>query len=111
MELENIILSKVPQSQKNTPYVVTDKWILAQKSRILNIQFTDHIKSTKKKDQNVDASVLLRSVNKILTGGNMETKCGTEAEGKAIHTLPHLGIHPIYSHQTQTLFWMPTSAC
>jgi deferrochelatase/peroxidase EfeB len=62
IELKNIILSEVTQSQKNTPYVVTDKWILAQKSRILNIQFTDHIKSTKKKDQNVDASVLLRRV-------------------------------------------------
>jgi hypothetical protein len=29
----------------------------------------------------------------------METKCGTETEGKAILTLSHLGIHPIYSHQ------------
>ena len=62
IELKNIILSEVTQSQKNTLYVVTDKWILAQKSRILNIQFTDHIKSKKKKDQNVDASVLLRRV-------------------------------------------------
>jgi hypothetical protein len=25
--------------------------------------------------------------------------------------LPHLGIHPTYSHQTQTLLWMPRSAC
>jgi hypothetical protein len=25
-------------------------------------------------------------------------------------TLPHLGIHPIYRQQTQTLFWMPRSA-
>ena len=29
MELENIILSKVTQSQKNK-HVITDKWILAQ---------------------------------------------------------------------------------
>jgi hypothetical protein len=28
--------------------------------------------------------VLFRRVNKIFTGGNMETKCGTETEGKAI---------------------------
>ena len=35
-------------------------------------------------DQNVGASVLLRSVNKILTGGNMETKNGAETEGKTI---------------------------
>ena len=31
MELENIILSAVTQSQKYTWYVLTDKWILAQK--------------------------------------------------------------------------------
>jgi hypothetical protein len=34
------------------------------------------------------------SVNKIITGGNMETKCGTETEGKAIQRLSHLGIIP-----------------
>ena len=58
---------------------------------IPKIQFTDHMKLKKKKDQNVDASVLLRRVNKILTGGNMETKCGAETEGKAIQRLSHLG--------------------
>jgi hypothetical protein len=42
----------------------------------------------------VDASVLLRRVNKILTGGNMETKCEAETEGKAIQRLPHLGSIP-----------------
>jgi hypothetical protein len=61
----------------------------------------------KKEDQSVDASLLLRRGNKILTGGNMETMC----EGKAIQRLPHLGIHPTYSYQTQTLLWMPRSAC
>jgi hypothetical protein len=44
---------------------------------------------------------------KIPMGGDAETKCGTETEAKAIQRLPHLGIHPIYSHQTQTLLWMP----
>ena len=58
------------------------------------------MKPKKKEDQNVDASVLFRMVNKILTGGNMETKCRAETVGKAIQTLPHLGIHPIYSHGT-----------
>jgi hypothetical protein len=33
----------------------------------------DHMKPKKKEGQNVDASVL-RSMNKLLTGGNMETK-------------------------------------
>jgi hypothetical protein len=31
----------------------------------------------------VGASVLLRRGNKILMGGNMETKCGAESEGNA----------------------------
>jgi hypothetical protein len=35
--------------------------------------------------------------------GDTETKCGAETEGKAIQRLPHLGIHPIYSYQTQIL--------
>jgi hypothetical protein len=38
----------------------------------------------KKEDQNMDVSVLFRRVNKTLTGGNMETKCGAETEEKAI---------------------------
>ena len=73
MELENS-LSKVNQLQKDTQYALTDKWILAQKFRIPKVQFTDHMKPKKKEDQTVDASVLFRRVNKILTGGNMETK-------------------------------------
>ena len=48
-ELENIILSEVTQSQKNTHAMhITDKWILAQKLRIPKIQFTDHVKLKKK---------------------------------------------------------------
>jgi hypothetical protein len=34
--------------------------VLAQKLRIPKIQFKDHMKLKKKKDQNLDASVLLR---------------------------------------------------
>jgi hypothetical protein len=112
MELENIILSEVTQSQRNkqTRYVLTDKWILVQKFRIPKIQFTDYMKPKKKKDQSVDASLLLRRVNKIFTGGNTETKCGAKTEGKAIQRLPHLGIHSTYSHQTCTRLWMSGSA-
>jgi hypothetical protein len=67
----------------------------------------------KKEDQSMDASALLRRENKVLTGGNMEIKRGAETEGKIIQRLPHLGIHLIYSRQTQTLLWMwmPGSAC
>ena len=61
-------------------------------------------------DQRVDTSVLLTRGNKIITGANMETKCGAETEGKAIQKVPHLGIHPTYSHQMQALLWIPRSA-
>jgi hypothetical protein len=84
--------------------------ILAQELGIPKIQFTDHVK-LKKEDQSVDTLVLLRRGNKIPIGGDTETKCGAETEGKTIQRLPYLGIHPTYSHQTETLLWMPTSAC
>jgi hypothetical protein len=69
------------------------------------------MKLKKKEDQSVATSGLLRSGNKIPMGEDTETKCGAETERKVIQRLPHLGIHPIYSHQTQTLLWMPTSSC
>jgi hypothetical protein len=56
------------------------------------------MKLKREENQSVDASVLLRRGNKILRVENMETKCGTETEGKAFQRLPHFGIHPIYSH-------------
>jgi hypothetical protein len=64
------------------------------------------MKLKKKEDQNMDTLVLLRRGNKIPMGG--DTKCRADTEGKTIQRLPHLGIHPIYSHQAQTLLWMPT---
>jgi hypothetical protein len=51
-------------------------------------------------------SLLVRRGNKILTEGNMQTKCRAETEGKAIQRLPYLGIYPIYSQQTLTLLWL-----
>jgi hypothetical protein len=75
-------------------YTLTDKWILAQKLGIPNIQFTDQMKLKKKEDQSVDTLVLLRRGNKIPMGGVTETKCGAETEGKTIQRLPHLGLHP-----------------
>jgi hypothetical protein len=65
----------------------------------------------KKEDQSVDASVFLRRRNKILKGGNSETKCEAEIEGKATQRLLHLGIHPMYRHKPQTLLQMPRNAC
>jgi hypothetical protein len=68
------------------------------------------VKLKKKEDQSVDASVLLRRGNKILTGANKETKYGANTEGKPIQRLPHLRLHPMYRHQIQTLLWVPRSA-
>ena len=69
------------------------------------------MKLKKKEDQSVDTSFLLRMGNKILMEGVTEIKCGAKSEGMTMQRLPHLGIHPIYNYQTQTLLWMPTSAC
>ena len=55
-------------------YVLTDKWILAQKHRIPKIQFPDQMLLKKKGEQSMDASVLLRGGNKIPMVGNTETK-------------------------------------
>jgi hypothetical protein len=60
-------------------------------------------------DQNVDTLILLRKGNKIPMEG--VTKCGAETEGVTIQRLLLMGIHPIHNHQTQTLLWMPKSAC
>ena len=83
--------------------------MLAQNLGIPKIQFTDKMKLKKKENQIMDILILLRRGNKIPMEGVKETKCGTETEGMTIQRLPHLGIHPIYSHQTQMLLWMSRS--
>jgi hypothetical protein len=65
----------------------------------------------KKVDQSGDLSPLLRMGNKIPMEGVTETKFRAEMKGKVIHRLPHSGFHPIYNHQTQTLFHMPEGFC
>jgi hypothetical protein len=57
----------------------------------------------KKEDQSVDTSFFLRLGNKIPMEGVTETNFRAEPEGTTIQRLPHLGIHPINIHQTQTL--------
>jgi hypothetical protein len=69
------------------------------------------MKHKKNEDQNVDTFILLIKGNKIIMEGDTETKCYSGTEGITIQRWPHLGIHPIYNHQTQTLLWMPTRAC
>jgi hypothetical protein len=54
----------------------------------------------KKEDHSVDTSFLLRLRNKIPMEGVTEINFGPEMKGKTIQRLPHLGIHPIYNHQS-----------
>jgi hypothetical protein len=68
------------------------------------------MKLKKKEDQSVDTSLLLRRGNKIPMEGVTETKFKAETEEMTIQKLPHLGIHPINNHQTQTLWQTPTRA-
>ena len=96
-----------PIIKELTWYPLTDKWILAQKLRIPKIQFAKHKKIKKKEDQRVDTSFLPRIGNKISMEGVAETNFGAKTKGWTIQSLPHLGIHPIMSHQTQTLLHMP----
>ena len=56
-------------------------------------------------------STMVSCKNPPLTGENTETKCGAETEGKPIQRLLHLRIHPIFSHQSQTLMQKPRSSC
>ena len=69
------------------------------------------MKLKKKEDQSVDTSSFLRMGNRIPMEGVTETKFGAEMKGWTIQNLSHLGIHPIISHQTQTLLHMPARFC
>ena len=73
-----------PITKEGIRYVLTDKWILAQKLRIPKIQFAKHKKIKKKEDQCVDTSFLLRIGNKIPMKGVTETKFGAETKGWTI---------------------------
>jgi hypothetical protein len=57
----------------------------------------------KKEDQSVDTLILLRREKKILMEGVTKTNFRAETERMTIQRLPHLVIHPINRHQTQTL--------
>jgi hypothetical protein len=59
----------------------------------------------------VDTSLLFRIGNKIPMEGVTETKFRAKTKGWAFQRLPHPEIHPIISHQTQTLLHMPARFC
>jgi hypothetical protein len=69
------------------------------------------MKLKKKEDQSLDTLILPRRGNKIPMERVTKAKCGAETEIMTSQRLSYLGIHLIYSHQTHTLLWIPTSAC
>ena len=64
------------------------------------------MKLKKWEDQSVDASVLPRRENKILIRRKYGDKVWSRDRRKVIQGLPHLRIHPLYSHQTSMLLRM-----
>jgi hypothetical protein len=67
IDLENIILSEVTQSQKNTHSMHSlISGYLSKEHGIPIIQLMDHMKLKRKENQTVDASILLRRVNNII---------------------------------------------
>jgi hypothetical protein len=65
----------------------------------------------KKGDQRLDTSFFFRIGNKIPMEGVTETKIGAKMKGWTIQRLPHPVIHPIISHQMQTLLHRPARFC
>ena len=104
MDLEDIILSEVTQSQKNTH----DMHSLISVSEYPRYNFQNAWNSRRRKTK---VWILWSFLDRENMEGVTETKCEAETEGMTIQRLVYLGIHPIYSHQTQTQLWMPTSAC
>ena len=100
-----------PITKEHTWYAPTDKWILAQKLGIPKIQFAKHMKLKNKEDQAWILHSFLERGSKYPWEEIQSIYFGVESEGEAIQWLSHLGMHSIYSYQTQTLLWMPTSAC
>jgi hypothetical protein len=56
-----------------------------------------------KEDQRMDTSFLPRIGNKISMEEVAETKFGAKTKGWTVQRLLRPGVHPIISHQTQTL--------
>jgi hypothetical protein len=69
------------------------------------------MKLKNKENQHVDTSFFLGIGNKIPMEGVIETKFAAKTKGWTIQRLPHLEVHPIISHQTQTLLHMPARFC
>ena len=91
LDLEDIILSEVTQSQKNTRDMYSLISRLFQKLRIPKIQFAKLMKFKRKEEQSVDSLSLLRRGNKMPMKGVTETKFRAETEGMTIRDCPTWG--------------------
>ena len=69
-----------PVTKEHTWYVVNEKELLAIKLRIPIIQLTEHMKP-KKEEQSMDASILLRRRNKIISRGRRRERDGRKRTG------------------------------
>jgi hypothetical protein len=79
--------------------------------RIPKIQLTKYMKFTKKEEQSVDTLILLRRGKQNTHGRSYRDKVWSRDWRNDYPEIIHLGIHPIYSNQTQILLWMPRCAC
>ena len=81
MYLEDIFLSVVIQSEKNTYDMY---WLISRyepPNRLLKIEFAKRMKLEMKEDQSLDTSLVLIMGNKIPMVGLTETKFGAEKKG------------------------------
>ena len=102
-----------PIVKEHTWYALTDKWILAQKLQITRIQFTDHMKLKKEKDQSLGASVQFFLERRTTYSGEQIWRQSVEQRLKErpSRDCPTWGFIPDNSHQTLTLLWMLRNAC
>jgi len=73
-----------PDTNEHTWYVLTNKWILAQKLTMHMIQPTDHMEHRSKQDHVVDASVLHRGGNRTIVGGGERGNWGRRKHDEEI---------------------------
>ena len=93
-----------PITKELSQHVLTDKWILAQKLRILKIQDTICKTHDTQEEQRQKCGhlLLLRIGNKTPMEGGTETTFGAETKWWTIQRLSQPGIHPIISFQMLT---------
>jgi hypothetical protein len=107
MEFENIILSDVIQSQKNTHGMYS----LISGHYPKSSKYPRYNSQTKWSSRRQKVWMLPRWRNRILRKIKIWRQSVEQRLKESPSRLSLLGIHPIYSHQTQMLLWMPGSTC